>query len=95
MQAETIDLNNDESRDSLLAMRQRSQGTDTWYCYRNEDLGHGDCGRLTFLVTGPTRTFAVPPPQAPDSPDIGFGWRYRLVGPVDLEAGAVRKGGVG
>lgn len=75
----------------LAHMRRVAQEGDVWYAYRNEDLGHYDLGRLTFLVTGPTRTFAVPPPQAPDSPGIGLGWRYWLVGPVDLEAGTVRK----
>ena len=75
--------------EALDAMRSRARAGDTWHAYRNEDMGHRDLGRLTFLVVGPTRTFQVPPEHAPDSADIGLGWRYRHLGTVALDSGTV------
>lgn len=73
--------------EALDAMRERGG---EWFAYRNEDIGHPDQGRLTFLKAGLGCTFEEPPEQAPDSPDIGFGWRYRLCGKVNTADGSIQ-----
>lgn len=53
----------------------------SWAVYRNEDMGHPDLGRLTFLAYGEGKTFKTPPVSYPsDAGDIGPGWRYMLKG---------------
>ena len=66
----------------------RSRGGD-WFAYQSHDTGSRTLGHLTFLQCGPERTFKVPPPHAPDGPH-GLGWRYLLVGKVNLETGAIK-----
>lgn len=73
----------------LRLMRERARPGDTWLAYQNHDLGHPDLGRLTFFVVGPGRTYQDPPRHAPDSAAIGLGWRYLLVGYVDLDSGRI------
>lgn len=66
----------------------------SWAAYRNEDLGHPEVGRVVCIAFGPGRTFAEPPPKAPDSPAWGFGWRYALKASMtaeDLKAEAARR----
>lgn len=70
----------DVAPESMETMRRRGG---TWAAYRNEYLGHPDLGHLTFLQYGPTCTFKTPPTRMPDSPQM-IGWRYQLVGTVDL-----------
>ena len=65
----------------------RSRGG-CWWAYENQDLGSGDAGRLVFLRCGEGCTHATPPPRAPDG-SYGLGWRYLLVGQLDLETGEV------
>jgi hypothetical protein len=71
-------------REALAQMVFRGE---SWFAYRNEDVGHPDMGRLAFLQCGVGCTYETPPAQYPDTAVTGFGWRYRLVGPVDLERG--------
>lgn len=73
------------SEDALEQMK--SQGGD-WYAYQNHDMGHPYLGHLQFLQVGPECTYKKPPGQYPDTQQ-GIGWRYLLVGKVDLEAGKV------
>jgi hypothetical protein len=54
-----------------------------WYAYQNHDLGHRELGHLQFLAVGPGCTFKEPPPRCPDT-QHGLGWRYLLVGRVNL-----------
>lgn len=56
-----------------------------WYAYQNHDMGHFCYGRTAFLAAGPNNTLKTPPDRYPDSSSIGSGWRYVLVGYVDLE----------
>lgn len=72
--------------EALYYMRQ-SKGD--WYAYRNEDLGHPECGRLSFLKCGPGCTHKKPPVQSPDTDHIGPGWRYRLHGKVNVKDGTI------
>jgi hypothetical protein len=45
-------------------------------------------GHIQFLCCGPGCTFAEPPKRMPDS-HLGIGWRYLLVGTVNLETGEI------
>ncbi len=59
-----------------------------WAAYRNEDLGHRDCGDLKFLAVGPQNTYKVTPERLPDIPDA-INWRFVFVGYLDLQTGAI------
>jgi len=61
-----------------------------WYAYQNHDLGHPGIGHLQFLAVGPGCTFKTPPERYPDT-QHGLGWRYILVGKVNLETGAIEE----
>lgn len=69
----------------LAVMRERGG---TWACYENKALDSADAGRCIYIKYGEDCTFKVPPTPAPDGP-YGLGWKYILVGPVDLEKGTV------
>lgn len=75
--------------EQLAQMRRVAKPEDRWACYQNQDLGHYDLGRCTYLVTGPTRTYTTPPAHAPDNESHGLGWRYLFVGFVDLDSGTI------
>jgi len=70
--------------ESLVTMQERGG---TWFAYRNEDLGHPECGHLQFLSCGPGCSHEIPPEQMPDTP-TGLGWRYRLVSTTPVVGGA-------
>lgn len=77
------------ARESLEAMRRvPCEDGDIWYVYENRDLGSSQRGHLQFLLVGPARTYREPPPRMPDT-QAGLGWRYLLVGTVDLATGTV------
>lgn len=46
--------------------------------YQNMALDSASAGRVFPLRVGPTCTFKEAPKQAPDTPQYGFGWKYRL-----------------
>lgn len=62
--------------------------SETWYTYQNHDLGSYEVGMVRFLLVGPHSTFHEPPKRYPDT-HLGLGWRYLLVGQVDLDAGRI------
>ena len=62
-----------------------------WAAYQNQDLSHPDCGDVRFLQHGEGRTCPEPPPRFPDTPNFGIGWRYSLVGEVNLIDGTVEE----
>jgi hypothetical protein len=74
--------------EALAQMRERGG---EWFAYQNMDLGSRDIGHLTFLKVGPGQTFVTPPERRPDFPGGSLGWRYLLVGKVDLETGEIRE----
>lgn len=73
---------------TLQAMRDMSEGG-TWYAYQNRALDSASLGHLQFLKVGPTCTYKEPPARMPDT-QAGLGWRYILVGMVDLESGDIK-----
>lgn len=72
--------------EALETMRKRGG---TWAAYMNQELfmchdsTDGQC-----LQYGPGRTHETPPPHLHDGP-WGSGWKYRLIGLVDLEKGVI------
>jgi hypothetical protein len=61
-----------------------------WMAYQNHDLGHHAIGSLRFLAIGPGCTFKTPPERLPDTKEV-IGWRYILVGKVNLKTGAIEE----
>ena len=59
-----------------------------WFAYQNHDLGDRNIGNLQFLKAGPECTFPWPPPRMPDT-ERTIGWRYILVGKLDLATGEI------
>lgn len=55
----------------------------TWAAYRNVAMDSNMIGHFTFLKVGPGCTFEVAPEKHPDTTTI-IGWKYRLVGYVDV-----------
>lgn len=72
--------------ESLEAMRARGG---TWAAYRNEALDSATAGHLQFLRYGEGYAHSTPPQTFPFDTAAGTGWKYQLLGTVDLEAGIV------
>ena len=71
---------------ALQAMRDRGG---QWAAYENHALDSADLGHMRFLKYGPGCTLENPPTRYPDTMEHGIGWRYVLVGTVNLETGEV------
>lgn len=67
----------------------RERGGD-WYAYQSMDMSSRTLGDLQFLQVGPERTHKTPPARMPDT-QAGLGWRFLLVGKVNLEAGTIEE----
>ena len=78
-----------ESRIHPDAMKQMQERGGNWAAYENKALDSSSCGDLRFLQFGEGRTFAVPPSRYPDT-QFGTGWRYCLIGTVDLVTGDIK-----
>lgn len=76
--------------EALAQMRENRSGGE-WYAYQNQDLGHPQLGHLRFLKVGENCTYKVPPKRYPDIQGANgcIGWRYGLVGKVDLGTGKI------
>src|SRR5690242_2228153 len=73
------------SAEALQTMRAR--GGDC-IAYQNHCFDSSSLGDLQFLQCGAGRTYVTPPPRMPDT-QHGIGWRYILVGRVNLETGSI------
>jgi hypothetical protein len=73
--------------EALATMRERGG---RWYVYQSHDMSSRSLGDLQFLKCGPGCTLEAPPERMPDT-SAGLGWRYLLVGEVDLETGAINE----
>lgn len=71
--------------EALATMRERGG---SWFVYQNMALDSSNTGHVLFLKCGPDCTLKDPPPHAPDGP-YGLGWKYRMVGRVELKEGKV------
>jgi hypothetical protein len=72
----------------LAILRERLKPGQTWFAFQNHPMDSADLGRLQFLCCGSGCTFTDPPARMPDS-HLGIGWRYLLVGKVDMETGEI------
>lgn len=73
--------------ETLATLRERGKG---WAAYQNVDLSSRDIGQVQFIQFGEGCTFAEPPARCPDS-HLGFGWRYSLIGTVNLTTGLIEE----
>ena len=73
------------SESALKTMRDR--GGD-WFCYQNHAMDSAGLGDLQLLQCGEGRTYLKPPARMPDTAHA-IGWKYLLVGKVNLETGEV------
>jgi len=67
----------------------RERGGD-WFAYQNHAMDSAGLGDLQFLQCGEGRTYQTPPARMPDT-QHAIGWRYLLVGKVNLETGAIKE----
>lgn len=65
----------------------RERGGD-WFAYQNHAMGSAGLGDLQFLQCGEGRTYPTPPARMPDT-QHAIGWKYLLVGKVNLETGEI------
>jgi hypothetical protein len=77
----------DERPDEKALEQMRERGG-SWFAYQNVDMGHLQLGHLRFMRCGPGCTFEVPPEKHPDTREL-IGWRYVLIGEVNLLTGAI------
>lgn len=75
------------SSEALETMR--SRGGD-WFAFQSHDMSSATLGDLQFLQCGPECTYKTPPERMPDT-QHGLGWRFLLVGKVNLESGEIEK----
>ncbi len=68
------------------ALRQMRERGGTWAAFQNQALDSADRGGLRFLHVGEGCTYQTAPGRYPDT-QFGVGWRYLLVGTVNLETG--------
>ena len=78
-----------EVHEGALAKMRRSGGR--WAVYQNQALDSENAGHLQFLKFGAGCTYGRPPVRYPADTTAGMGWRYLLVGEIDLELGALKK----
>jgi hypothetical protein len=67
-------------------MRQRGG---KWAAYQNAALDSANSGHMQYLMYGEGCTYGKPPERYPADTEHGMGWRYVLVGLIDLETGAI------
>jgi hypothetical protein len=72
----------------LTILRERLKPGQTWYAFQNHAMDSASLGHLQFLCCGPGCTFTEPPARMPDT-QHSIGWRYVLVGKVNLESGMI------
>jgi len=69
-------------------MREQVRPGARWFAYQNHALDSFELGQLWFLQVGEGCTFSIPPKSYPDC-HLGIGWRYLLIGAVNLESGLI------
>ncbi len=79
-------LGNAKPSPGALAMMRERGGN--WFAYQSHDMSSVTLGDIQFLQCGPGRTYTDPPARMPDT-QHSIGWRYLLVGRVDMETGEI------
>lgn len=75
--------------ESALSVIRKRGGT--WAAYENKAMDSSSAGDRICLQFGKGCTYEAPPPCLPDGP-YGSGWKYVLIGIVDLESGEITDG---
>lgn len=73
------------------ALRQMRSHGGLWAAYENRALDSANAGHVQFLKYGPGATYQDAPDQYPADNEHGAGWRYRLIGYVELSTGMIRE----
>lgn len=81
--------NEKASPEALAMMRERAKPNSDWFAYQNHDMCSSTLGDLRFLQCGQGCSYATAPQKLPDC-HLGIGWRFLLVGKVNLETGEVQ-----
>lgn len=76
---------NGSPADPISLEQMRSRGG-TWAAYRNMAMDSFNAGHWQFMRVGEGCTYVTPPPRYPDTA-MGPGWKYRLMGMLDLKTG--------
>jgi hypothetical protein len=71
--------------EALQQMRRRGGN---WAVFQNHAMDSAALGGLRFLQFGEDCTFKVAPKRYPDT-QYGIGWKYLLVGRVNLASGEI------
>jgi hypothetical protein len=76
-------------KEALEAMNARHRPGTHWAAYENQAFDSSNAGHLQFLLVGNGCTYAEPPAKYPMDNANGMGWRYVLVGTVNLSDGSI------
>jgi|SRR5579871_1356047 len=79
------------SPETLKTMREGHRPGTHWAAFQAHALDSADLHALRFLLVGQGCTFATPPERYPDT-QFGSGWKYILIGKVNLETGQIEAG---
>jgi hypothetical protein len=83
-----VDMDTEIAHEALTQMRERGG---KWAAYMNMALDSGNAGHLQFLKYGEGCTYAKPPEEYPMDNIHGMGWRYRLIGIVDIDSAQIHE----
>lgn len=73
--------------EEALAQMRHIEGQ--WAAYENKALDSANAGHMQFLKYGAECTYESPPVRYPVDTAHGLGWRYVIVGVVNLETGQI------
>ena len=79
------------SPEALDLVRERTHAGQKWYAYQNVAFDSAGLSDLQFLRVGTDCTFAEPPQKYPFDSQFGMGWRFWLVGEVNLVTGEIEE----
>lgn len=76
-------------KEALEAMNARCRPGTRWAAYENQAFDSSNAGHLQFLLVGSGCTYTEPPAKYPIDNANGAGWRYLLVGIVNIDYGNI------
>ena len=79
-----------ENKVSAEALKQMRERGGDWFAYQNHAMDSAGLGDLQFLQCGEGRTYQTPPARMPDT-QHAVGWKFLLVGKVNLETGTMEE----
>ena len=79
----------DVDEEALAIMRARNREGVRWAAYQNLVFDSTNFGSGQYLMVGPGCTYSEPPKSYPADTKLGLGWKFELMGFVDLDKGEV------